>query len=111
MGNAYPAPGPLLASSSTTIWSRSSRSCATRSAGTTPSALACTAKYYEDMGYFGHVNCSDNFNGQLEPYTIAPRKGWPAINFFFNTAFDAHNQLRRRRAVVATGRLRAAARD
>ena len=26
-------------------------------------ALACTAKYYEDMGYFGHVNCSDNFNG------------------------------------------------
>ena len=26
------------------------------------------------------------------PYTIEPRKGWPAINFFFNTAFDAHNQ-------------------
>jgi len=50
--------------------------------------LACTAKYYEDMGYFGHVNCSDNFNGQLLPYTIEPRKGWPAINFFFNTAFD-----------------------
>ena len=54
--------------------------------------LACTAKYYEDMGYFGHVNCSDNFNAQLLPYTIEPRKGWPAINFFFNTAFDAHNQ-------------------
>jgi aminomethyltransferase len=53
--------------------------------------LACTAKYYEDMGYFGHVNCSDNFNAQLTPYTIEPRKGWPAINFFFNTAFDAHN--------------------
>jgi len=52
--------------------------------------LACTAKYYEDVGYFGHVNCSDNFNGQLLPYTIAPRKGWPAINFFFNTGFDAH---------------------
>ena len=44
------------------------------------------------MGYFGHVNCSDNFNAELEPYTIEPRKGWPAINFFFNTAFDAHNQ-------------------
>jgi aminomethyltransferase len=52
--------------------------------------LACTAKYYEDMGYFGHVNCSDNFNAQLLPYTVAPRSGWPAINFFFNTGFDAH---------------------
>ena len=56
-------------------------------------ALACYAKYYEDMGYFGHVNCTDNFNAQLEPYTIAPRAGWPAINFFFNTAFDADNLL------------------
>jgi aminomethyltransferase len=56
-------------------------------------ALACTAKYYEDMGYFGHVNCSENFNGQLLPYTIAPRKGWPALNFFFNTGFDANNAL------------------
>src|SRR5262249_36226763 len=24
-------------------------------------ALACNAKYYEDMGYPGHVNCTDNF--------------------------------------------------
>jgi aminomethyltransferase len=53
--------------------------------------LACTAKYYEDKGYFGHVNCSDNFNGQLEPYTVEQRRGWPAINFFYNTAFDAHD--------------------
>jgi aminomethyltransferase len=53
--------------------------------------LACTSKYYEDMGYFGHVNCSDNFNAELDPYTIAKRRGWPAINFFFNTAIDAHN--------------------
>ena len=56
-------------------------------------ALACYAKYYEDLGYFGHVNCSDNFNGELLPYTIAPRPGWPAINFFYNTAFDADNLL------------------
>ena len=56
-------------------------------------ALACYAKYYEDMGYFGHVNCSDNFNAELEPYTIAARKGWPALNFFYNTAFDANNVL------------------
>jgi aminomethyltransferase len=53
--------------------------------------LACTRKYYEDMGYFGHVNCSDNFNAELTPYAIEPRGGWPAINFFFNTAFDANN--------------------
>jgi aminomethyltransferase len=53
--------------------------------------LACTAKYYEDMGYFGHVNCSENFNGELAPYTIDPRKGWPALNFFYNTGFDGNN--------------------
>jgi aminomethyltransferase len=52
-------------------------------------ALACTAKYYEDMGYPGHVNCSDNFNRQLDPYAIVARKGWPALNFFYNTAFDS----------------------
>jgi len=56
-------------------------------------ALACSAKYYEDMGYFGHVNCTDNFNSQLTPYTIEPRRGWPALNFFFNTAFDAGGAL------------------
>ncbi len=47
--------------------------------------LACTPKYYEDAGYFGHVSCSANFNRELAPYGIKPRAGWPAINFFFNT--------------------------
>jgi aminomethyltransferase len=47
--------------------------------------LACNAKSYADMGYPGHANCTDNFNAALAPYAIAPRKGWPAINFFFNT--------------------------
>jgi len=47
--------------------------------------LACSAKYYEDMGYPGHANCTDNFNRALEPHGVAPRKGWPAINFFYNT--------------------------
>ena len=28
--------------------------------------LACTSKYYEDAGYFGHPNCSDNLNTALE---------------------------------------------
>jgi aminomethyltransferase len=53
--------------------------------------LACTAKYYEDKGYPGHVNCSENFNGQVTPYGIAPRAGWEALNFFYNTGFDAQN--------------------
>lgn len=54
--------------------------------------LACTAKYYEDSGYPGHANCSDNFNTVLAPYPIAPRPGWMAMNFFFNTGVDANNQ-------------------
>ncbi len=91
MGNAYPAPGlyskffttdlePLVEVVRDTVGRHDTF------------GLACTAKYYEDMGYFGHVNCSDNFNAQLTPYTIEQRKGWPAINFFYNTGFDAHNQ-------------------
>ena len=55
--------------------------------------LACTARYYDDAGYPGHVNCSDNFNAALSPYGIQPRAGWMAMNNFFNTAFDDHNQL------------------
>lgn len=55
--------------------------------------LACTAKYYDDMGYPGHANCSDNLSGVLEPYGVAPRKGWPAINLFFNTGIDETNAL------------------
>ncbi len=55
--------------------------------------LACTAKYYDDAGYPGHVNCSDNFNHALAEFDIAPRPGWMAMNFFFNTAVDEHNQL------------------
>jgi aminomethyltransferase len=52
--------------------------------------LACYAKYYEDVGYPGHVNCTDNFNGVLDPFGIANREGWPALNFFFNTAYADH---------------------
>jgi len=54
---------------------------------------ACNAKYYADLGYPGHINCSDNFNRALEPYGIAPRGGWEAINFFYNTNLDDDNQL------------------
>ncbi len=52
-------------------------------------ALACAAKYYDDIGYPGHVNCSDNFNAALAPHGVGPRAGWMAINFFFNTGIDA----------------------
>ena len=55
--------------------------------------LACTARYYEDLGYPGHVNCSDNINADLAQYGIRPRGGWPAINFFFNTMLDDTNAL------------------
>ena len=55
--------------------------------------FACTAKYYDEAGYPGHVNCSDNFNFALHEYPIVPRKGWMAINLFFNTFFDDHFQL------------------
>ncbi len=53
-------------------------------------ALACAAKYYDDIGYPGHANCSDNFNKALSEYDVSPRAGWMAINFFFNTAIDEH---------------------
>ena len=53
--------------------------------------LACTRRYYEDMGYFGHPNCSDNFNASFEPFDLDASIGWPAINFFFNTHVDDLN--------------------
>ena len=55
--------------------------------------LACTARYYEDLGYPGHVNCSDNVNAEGERFGIRPRGGWPAINFFFNTMLDDANAI------------------
>ncbi len=55
--------------------------------------LACTSRYYEDLGYFGHPNCSDNFNRVLAPYDVGQYRGWPAINFFYNTNVDDHNNI------------------
>lgn len=55
--------------------------------------LACTARYYEDLGYPGHINCSDNMNADLARFDIKPRGGWPAINFFFNTMLDDTNAI------------------
>ena len=92
MGNAYPQPGlsgkffdqdmhPLVEVVRDTVGRHDTF------------ALACNAKYYEDLGYPGHVNCTDNFNGQLGRFGIAARRGWPALNFFYNTFFSEANQL------------------
>jgi aminomethyltransferase len=56
-------------------------------------AMACASKYYDDIGYPGHANCSDNFNGALVPEGVQARAGWMAVNLFFNTAIDAHGVL------------------
>lgn len=57
-------------------------------------ALACTARGYEERGFPGHINCSDNISVALAPYNIAARPAWPAINFFFNSwILPTHNQL------------------
>jgi aminomethyltransferase len=55
--------------------------------------LACTAKYYADMGYPGHANCTDNFNRAIAPFGVAPRAGWPALNFFYNTFVQADGSI------------------
>jgi len=92
MGNAYPMPGlqgkfydldmdPLVEIVRDTVGRHDTF------------ALACQAKYYEDLGYPGHTNCTDNFNGAVAQFEIAPRKGWEALNFFYNTAFDSSMQL------------------
>ena len=56
-------------------------------------AMACASKYYDDIGYPGHINCSDNFNTALARHGIDPRPGWMAVNLFFNTNIDAHGVL------------------
>ncbi|HLR97502.1 MAG TPA: DUF1989 domain-containing protein [Jiangellaceae bacterium] len=92
MGNAYPQPGlfgkfydqdaqPLVEVVQDTVGRHDTF------------GLACNAKFYADQGYPGHVNCTDNFNAELDPYGIAARAGWPALNLFYNTAFDDSNLL------------------
>jgi aminomethyltransferase len=92
MGNAYPMPGlhgkfydldmdPLVEVVRDTVGRHDTF------------ALACQAKYYEDLGYPGHVNCTENFNRTLGPFGVAPRRGWEALNFFYNTSFDSDHQL------------------
>jgi Uncharacterized conserved protein len=55
--------------------------------------LACTSKFYEDQGYPGHANCSDNFTKALQPFGVQPQRGWPCINLFYNTGIGAANAI------------------
>ena len=55
--------------------------------------MACTARGYEERGFPGHVNCSDNMSLAFAPFGIAPRVAWPAVNFFWNTWIDPHHQI------------------
>ncbi|MFK8076655.1 MAG: DUF1989 domain-containing protein [Granulosicoccus sp.] len=58
-------------------------------------AYACTARGYEERGFFGHLNCTDNISHAYAPFGIEPKQAWPAINFFFNSWIDHQdNQLR-----------------
>ncbi len=50
--------------------------------------LACTARSYEDRGFPGHLNCSDNMSEALDPFGVVRRAAWPAVNFFWNTWID-----------------------
>ena len=51
-------------------------------------AYACTARGYEERGFFGHLNCSDNISDEYDAFGIERRAAWPAINFFFNSWID-----------------------
>lgn len=55
--------------------------------------MACTARGYEDRGYPGHLNCSDNISAALAPHGVGYRPAWPAINFFWNTWIDPNSPL------------------
>ena len=43
----------------------------------------CTSYYYDNVGYPGHTNCTDNFNAVLAPYGIS-KDAYSAINLFTN---------------------------
>lgn len=54
---------------------------------------ACSPKFYNDLGYFEHISCTENFNHLLAKQGISPRSSWPAINFFYNTFVQSCGQI------------------
>ena len=65
--------------------------------------LACTARSYEERGFPGHLNCSDNMSFALAPFGVKARAGWPAINLFWNTWLDHQHQIQTEEAHSRAG--------
>ena len=102
MGSAYPQPGlyrksfdvdmdPLVEVVQDTVGRHDSF------------ALACTAKYYEDLGYPGHVNCSQNFNGAGDALRRRAAQGLGGAQLLLQHRLRPQQRLHRRRALVAAG--------
>ncbi len=109
MGNAYPQPGlygkfydldmdPLVEVIRDTVGRHDTF------------ALACQAKYYEDLGYPGHVNCTDNFNGALEAVRDRAAQGVGGAQLLLQHRVRLRHAADQRRAVVPSRRLRDAPR-
>ena len=73
-------------------------------------ALACYAKYYDDIGYPGHANCSDNFNKALAGQGREPPRRLDGDQLLLQHRDRRQRPCRLRRAMVAAGRLCAPAR-
>ena len=110
MGNAYPMPGlhgkfydvdmdPLVEVVRDTVGRHDTF------------GLACTSKYYEDAGYFGHVNCTDNFNARARALPDRRAARLARAELLLQHELRRGHDPARRRAVVAPRRLRAAAGD
>ncbi|MEM7169955.1 MAG: DUF1989 domain-containing protein [Pseudomonadota bacterium] len=52
----------------------------------------CTSFYYDEIGYPGHINCTDNLNDALADYGIK-RDVFSAFNLFMNAEVDEGNVL------------------
>jgi aminomethyltransferase len=90
-GSAYPAPG-CSRSFSTARCNRCWRWCRTPSAATTPSpwpARRATTKPW----LFRARQLQRQPQPRTRAHGVQARNGWPAINFFFNTGIDAHQQM------------------
>ena len=110
MGNAYPSPGlqgkfydvdmdPLVEVVRDTVGRHDTF------------ALACTRKYYEDMGYPGHISCTENFNGAGHALRDRRAQGLGGAQLLLQHGLRPRQPAVHRRALVAPRRLRAAAGD
>ena len=100
MGNAYPMPGlhgkfydqdmdPLVEVVRDTVGRHDTF------------GLACTAKYYEDAGYFGHVNCTENFNRAARALRDRAAQGLAGAELLLQHELRRRHRAARGRAVVA----------